>query len=58
MIVPNPNEGQNPDLKRLNQFVGEWKLEVPLEGQTIRGGRETFEWLEDGSFLRSPFGGR
>lgn len=51
MTDPTPNEGRNTDLERLNRFVGEWELEVPLDGQTIRGGRETFEWLEDGAFL-------
>jgi hypothetical protein len=42
---------RNPDLERLDRFVGEWELAVPLGGQTIRGGRETFEWFEDGAFL-------
>ena len=42
---------RNPALEQLNRFVGEWELEVPLEGQTIRGGRVTFERLEDGAFL-------
>lgn len=51
MTDRTPTEGRNPDLERLNRFVGEWELEVPLDGQTIRGGRETFEWLEDGAFL-------
>lgn len=51
MTDPPLNEGRNPDLERLDRFVGEWELEVPLDGQTIRGGRETFEWLEDGAFL-------
>lgn len=51
MTDPIPDEERNPDLERLNRFVGVWELEVPLDGQTIRGGRETFEWLEDGAFL-------
>ena len=41
---------RNPDLERLNRFVGEWELEVPLEGQTISE-RVTFDWLEEGAFL-------
>ena len=43
--------GRNPVLKQLDRFVGEWKQEVPLGRQTIRGGRVTFEWLTDGAFL-------
>lgn len=42
---------RNPVLEQLNRFVGKWELEVPLEGQTIRGGHVTFNWLEDGAFL-------
>lgn len=43
--------GKSPVLERLDRFVGEWELEVPLDGQTIRGMRVTFDWLEDGAFL-------
>ncbi|USZ70289.1 hypothetical protein [Natronosalvus halobius] len=43
--------GRNPDLERLNRLIGEWELEVSLDGQTYRGGHVTFEWLEDGAFL-------
>lgn len=42
--------GRNPSLERLDRFVGEWELEVPLDG-TILGERVTFDWLEDGAFL-------
>jgi hypothetical protein len=42
---------RNPALEQLNQFVGEWELEMPLDEQTLKGGRVTFEWLEDGAFL-------
>ena len=51
MTGPTSKEGRNPDLGRLTQFVGVWEKEIPLEGQTISGGRETFEWLEDEAFL-------
>ena len=43
--------GRNPDLEQLDRFIGEWEVEVPLEGQTIKGERVTFEWFEDGAFL-------
>lgn len=42
---------KNPVLERLDRFVGEWELEVPLDEQTIRGGRVTFDWFEDEAFL-------
>lgn len=42
---------RNSDLERLDRFVGEWEVELPLEGQPISGGHVTFEWLEDGAFL-------
>ncbi|WP_227380046.1 hypothetical protein [Haladaptatus halobius] len=41
----------NPVLGRLNRLVGEWETEVRIDGQTLRGGRATFNWLEDGAFL-------
>ncbi|WP_227357154.1 hypothetical protein [Haladaptatus salinisoli] len=41
----------NPVLRRLNRLVGEWETEVRIDGQTFRGGRETFNWIEDGAFL-------
>ena len=40
----------NPALKQLEALIGEWDVEVPqFAGQR---GRATFEWLEDGAFLR------
>ena len=40
----------NPALKQLEALIGEWEVEVPqFAGQR---GRATFEWLEDGAFLR------
>ena len=40
----------NPALKQLEALIGEWEVEVPqFTGQR---GRATFEWLEDGAFLR------
>lgn len=43
--------GRKSILERLDRFVGEWKLEVPLDGQMNWSGPVTFDWLEDGSFL-------
>lgn len=40
----------NPALKQLEVLIGEWEVEVPeFPGQR---GRATFEWLEDGAYLR------
>jgi len=40
----------NLALRQLEALVGEWDVEVPqFAGQR---GRATFEWLEDGAFLR------
>jgi hypothetical protein len=40
----------NPALKELEALIGEWEVEVPqFPGQR---GRATFEWLEDGAYLR------
>jgi hypothetical protein len=40
----------NPALKQLEALVGEWEVEVPqFSGPR---GRATFEWLEDGAYLR------
>ncbi len=41
----------NPALDRLEALVGEWELEASVGGQTIRGARTKFEWLEGGAFL-------
>lgn len=40
----------NPVLKQLEPLIGEWRVEVPqFPGQH---GRATFDWLEDGAYLR------
>jgi hypothetical protein len=40
----------NPALRQLEALIGEWRVEVPqFPGQH---GRATFDWLEDGAFLR------
>ena len=40
----------NPVLRQLEVLIGEWEVEVPqFPGQP---GRATFEWLEDGAYLR------
>lgn len=49
--VSDRTPGRNPVLERLDRFVGEWELEVPLDKQTIIGERVTFDWLEDRAFL-------
>lgn len=41
----------NPVLRRLDALVGEWEMEMTIDGQTLGGGRATFDWLEDGAFL-------
>ena len=40
----------NPALTQLEALIGEWDVEVP-QFPGARG-RATFEWLEDGSYLR------
>lgn len=40
----------NPALQDLQVLIGEWEVEVP-QFPGARG-RATFEWLEDGAFLR------
>jgi hypothetical protein len=40
----------NPALRQLEVLIGEWEVEVPqFPGPR---GRATFEWLEDGAYLR------
>lgn len=42
---------QNPTLKRLGVFVGTWRWEASIDGQTFGSGRSVFAWLEGGAFL-------
>lgn len=45
-----PRLPANPRLRELEPLIGEWEVAVPAFGG--QAGRATFEWLEDGSFLR------
>jgi len=38
-------------LAALEPLVGEWEVEMSIDGKALTRGRTTFEWLEDGSFL-------
>lgn len=38
--------------KTLDVFVGTWDILTEWHGQTLRGATATFEWIEDGAFLR------
>lgn len=42
---------RHPFLGRLDALVGEWKLDVLIDGQLVGRGRTTLGWLEDGAFL-------
>lgn len=41
-----------PALQQLQPFVGEWRWEALMNGQSIGDGQATFEWIEGGAFLR------
>jgi hypothetical protein len=48
------NQGaRNPALKRLDAFIGEWRMEVVLSSPSPVAGRarSVFEWVLDGQFL-------
>jgi hypothetical protein len=40
----------NPALQELEPLIGEWRVEIPQFPGAH--GRATFDWLEDGAFLR------
>lgn len=48
----NPQPSRSPVLGRLNALVGAWGLTATIEGKQMAGGRTTFDWIEDGAFLR------
>jgi hypothetical protein len=39
-------------LEQLEILVGAWELEAVFQGTLVQGGRTSFEWIEDGSYLR------
>jgi hypothetical protein len=41
----------NPVLSRLAVLVGEWTMEMAVEGRPVGRGRTVFEWLAGGAFL-------
>lgn len=43
---------ENSQLARLQAFAGKWDVQVDVGGQTIEGGWTTFEWIENGAYLR------
>ena len=59
-MMNTPNQGSvpsNPALERLAVFVGEWDVEITemsfqVDKTAVAHGRASFEWIEDGAFLR------
>ena len=43
--------GRHPALERLGALVGEWDMSV--EGAALAGAMTSFEWIENGAFMRS-----
>jgi hypothetical protein len=50
----------NPILKDLVILVGEWKMELsfPVDPEVNFAGNATFEWMEDGAFLKMRQGNK
>jgi hypothetical protein len=49
-----PDDGRDERLRRLDVFVGEWRLDAPafpLPPELAGDARTTFEWVLDGAFL-------
>lgn len=42
---------QPSTLKQLDVFVGEWEVQVSVDGNSLGRDRTLFEWTEDGAFL-------
>lgn len=38
--------------EQLEVLVGEWEIVTKWHGQTLRGASASFEWIEDGAFMR------
>lgn len=49
MTTTQPSSQQ---LARLEAFVGRWDVQVDIGDQVITGGWTTFEWVEDGAYLK------
>jgi hypothetical protein len=49
--TPAAQRTPNPALSRLDVLVGEWEMEVSVEGQPMARGKTAFAWLEGGAFL-------
>jgi hypothetical protein len=47
-----PGKAANEVLSRLGSFVGEWEVRATIGGHAMPAVFATFEWLEDGAFLR------
>src|SRR5262245_52720253 len=41
----------NPALSALEVLVGEWTIEISVEGSSLGNGQTIFEWAEGGAFL-------
>jgi hypothetical protein len=39
-------------MQTLDVFVGEWDIVTMWHGQELRGASASFEWIEDGAFMR------
>lgn len=38
--------------ERLDALVGEWEMATSIDEQALAGGRATFNWVDEGAFLR------
>ena len=42
---------ENPDLRRLDVLIGEWRVEPSIEGKQTGLARTTFAWSTEGNFV-------
>lgn len=52
MSTSEPTFTPNPAIEHLEPLIGEWRVHVPDEGDEIDAGRVSFEWLDDGAFVK------
>lgn len=48
---------RHPMLQRLDALVGEWEIEVTIDGQTMASSRTSFRWMDGEPFLIQRSGG-
>lgn len=51
MSTSEPTFTPNPAIRHLEPLIGEWRVEVPVEGTQLEAGSVSFDWLEDGAFI-------